>query len=261
MKKIFMSMLMMLLFALFMTGCGNDSSKKIVVGLDDQFPPMGFRDEQGNLVGFDVDLAKEAAKRMNVDIEFKPIDWDKKREELTGGNIDIIWNGLDITEERKEYMIFTKPYMQDRQILLVKHDDDQQIHSEGDLEGKVVGMQSGSTAENYFNNNKDLKSNLAGVKLYEKLDSGLDALKGGEVDVFICDEMIARYEVKTNPDRFDIIDVTTGFLTEMAVGFRKDDTELRDRVQEVFDDMVEDGTAKKISEQWFQADLIKYVHK
>ena len=256
-------MILPLIILPLITGCGGQSNDdtqtadKIVIGLDDEFAPMGFRNEQGRLIGFDIDLAYEAAKRMNVEIEFKPINWDKKREEITSGNVDIIWNGLDITEERKEYMIFTKPYMDDRQILLVKKDNDQGIHVEGDLEGKIVGVQAGSTAENYLAENDDLRKSFTMFKMYNRFQAALNALRDGEVDVFVCDELVARYEMNQRPDQFEIIDVKTGYVTEMGIGFRKDDTALRDRVQKAFDEMVADGTAKKISEQWFQADLIK----
>ena len=255
MKKIFV---LMMLFTLLVSGCGKSSGEKIVVGVDDEFPPMGFRDESGELVGFDIDLAKEVEKRMGVAFEFKPIIWNNKREEIESGNVDIIWNGLDITDERKEYMIFSKPYMDDRQIFLVKKGDDQNIRAEGDLEGKIIGVQAGSTAQTYFNEDEVLKKLLSGMKVYNKFNDGLAALERGDINVFICDESIARYEIHLRPDSFDIIDVTSGYLTEVAIGFRKNDTELRDRVQKVFDEMVKDGTAGKISEKWFQADLIKY---
>ena len=251
MKKILLPFLLMILF---MTGC---ASEKLTVGLDDDFEPLGFRDERGEIVGFDVDLAKEAGKRLGVEIIFRPIDWDKKREEITSGNVDLIWNGLDITDERKEYMIFSKPYMDDRQIFLVKKGSRQNIHSEGDLEGKIVGTQAGSTAENYLHETEILTKNFKEFKTYLKFKDGLNALLNEEIDVFICDELIARYNVSKHFGQFDIIDVKTGYPTEVGIGFRKDNVELRDRVQKVFDEMIKDGTAKKISMRWFQADLIK----
>jgi len=257
MKKI---LLLLMLMIFLLSGCGGSQVvkyDKIVIGLDDEFAPMGFHDENGELVGFDVDLAKETGKRLGVKLEFKPIDWDKKKEAITSGSVDIIWNGLDITEARKEYMIFTKPYMDDRQILLVKNGNEQNINAEGDLAGKIIGVQSGSTSENYFEQEKNLKDSFAGFKAYEKFHEGLDALTKDEIDVFVCDELVARYEINHHPDKFEIINVKTGFVTEVSVGFRKGDVELRDKVQEVFDEMVKDGTAKKISEKWFQADLIK----
>ena len=256
MKKIFLPLLLIILL---ITGCGNDSQKddKLIIGIDDEFAPMGFRNEKNELVGFDIDLAKEAAKRLDVKIEFKPIDWDKKREEITSGNVDMIWNGLDITDERKQYMIFTKPYMDDRQILLVRKDDTQGILTEGDIEGKIVGVQAGSTSDCYINQNEELRNSLRDFKTYEKFNDAIEALSNAEIDIFVCDEMVARYEMNNHPDEFEIVDVKIGEITETAVGFRKDDTELRDKVQAAFDEMIRDGTAKKISEKWFNADLIK----
>ena len=219
---------------------------------------LGFHNAQNELVGFDIDLAKETAKRMDVQFEFKPIDWDKKKEALISGEVDLIWNGLDITEERKEYMIFTKPYMDDRQIFLIRKDDDLKIRSESELEGKILGVQAGSTAENYLNQSEYLKNKFKELKIYGKFKDAVKALKNKEIDVLVCDEMIARYEINTNSaGKLEIVDVRTGYVTEMAIGFRKEDTALRNKVQAAFDDIVKDGTAKDISEKWFQADLIK----
>ena len=255
MKKIFL-LLMLMIFLL--TGCGNfNKTDKLIVGIDEEFPPMSFHNEKNILVGFDIDLAGEVANRMGIEIEFKPIIWDNKREEIISGNVDIIWNGLDITEERKEYMIFTKPYMDDRQIILVKKGNDQGIHAKGDLSGKIIGLQAGSTSDDYFNRNEYLKNNLKGYKTYKRFNEVVEALRNEEIEVLICDEMIARYEMKSHPDDFELLNVKIGSIAEMAVGFRKNDTELRDRVQAAFDEMIKDGTAKKISEKWFQADLIK----
>ena len=267
MKKIFaVCMLMMMIFA----GCGGENisaktdgsstleeGKKIIIGVDDEFPPISFHDEKNNLVGFDVDLAKEAARRMKVAIEFKHIDWDKKKEAITSGSVDMIWNGLDITEERKEYMIFTKPYMDDRQVLLVRKGNGLDITSEGDLEGKVIGTQAGSTSDDYINANELIKETFKDYKTYGRFGEVLSALKGGEVDVIICDELIARYETNKNQGQLELVNVKVGSVAEMAVGFAKDKTDLRDKVQAAFDEMIADGTAKKISERWFKADVIR----
>lgn len=255
-KKIFLPLMLMIFL---LTSCGGDykPKDKVIIGLDDDFAPMGFHDAQNKLVGFDVDLARETAKRMGVEFIFKPIEWDKKKEALLSGSVDLIWNGLDITEERKEYMIFTKPYMDDRQIFLVRKNNESNIRSEGDLDGKVVGTQAGSTAETYFLQNTALKNHFKDFKTYVKFSDLLNALKSNVIDVIVCDEMIARYEINANPNQYEIINVQTGFVTEMAIGFRKEDVQLRDKVQAAFDDMVKDGTAKEISEKWFQADLIK----
>ena len=264
MIKIFM--IAMLLIEMLSTGCSFDFSsndlgimkrEKIKIGLDDEHAPMGFRDEKGEIVGFDVDLAKEAAKRMNVEVEFIPIDWANKKEEITSGNVDMLWNGCDITDERKEYMTFSKPYMENRQILMAKKGSTQNIHSINDLEGKIVGTQAGSNSEDYINDNEDLKSSLAGFKTYLNFKEAFEDLDNNLVDILIVDEIVARYEMAVNPGKFEIIEFTVGPSTEFGIGFRKDNLELRDKVQNVFDSMVKDGTTKRISEQWFKADLIK----
>lgn len=261
MKKIFL-----LLIAIFlMTGCGgeknsNDAkspkySRIITVGFD-EFAPMGFT-ENGEIVGFDIDLAKEAAKRMGVTFEFKPIDWGNKESELDSGNVDMIWNGLSMLEDRKEHMTFSKPYMDNRQIILVAKDNPQEIHSVGDLTGKIVAAQAGSTSENYINEDEYLRNSFAKFKTYRNINEGFEALSKGEVDALITDEIAARYEINKNPDAFKIVEDTIGPVAQFGIGFRKGNTELRDKVQQVFDSMVKDGTAKEISEQWFGADLIK----
>ena len=119
MKK-FLLLAMTLLMALsLVAGCGSDSPKKMVIGLDDNFAPMGFRNEKNEIVGFDIDLAREAGKRLGVEVTFKPIDWSAKEAELNGKRIDVLWNGLTITEERKANILFTKPYLENRQIVVV----------------------------------------------------------------------------------------------------------------------------------------------
>ena len=251
---------MLLLVTMIFTGC-NDTSQtidKIIVGID-EFAPMGFRNERGEIVGFDIDLAKETAARMGVEVEFKFIDWDNKEFEITNGNVDMIWNGCDIMNEYKEYMIFSKPYMDNRQILLVKKGNPEGIHSEGDLYGKIVGTQAGSNSETYINENEKLKNTFAVFKTYRNIKEGFEALSNGTFDALIIDEIAGRYEIMRHPNRFTIAEVTVGPVSEFGIGFRKGDTKLRDRVQRAFNEIVRDGTARQISENWFKADLLKNV--
>ena len=267
MKKFLPLIILSLIILSLMTGCGGGqgaddsgdtkSDKTLVVGLDDEYAPMGFRDKNGELIGFDIDLAKEVGKRMGVALEFLPIDWNNKENELDSGRIDIIWNGLDITPERKERILYSKPYMDNRQILLVKKDNRQGIRSEGDLAGKRVGTQAGSNSETYVHQNEQLRDSFAEFKTYRNFRDAFNELESGLVDVLIVDELAGRYEMSNVPSKFDPIEVTVGPVTEIGIGFRKEDVELRDKVQKVFDSMIADGTARKISEQWFQADLIK----
>ena len=259
MKKIFMAAL--LLVTMIFAGCGGDSAKpqesKIVIGLDDEYAPMGFKNEQNEIVGFDVDLAKEAAKRLGSEVEFKAIDWNSKEAELKSGRIDIIWNGLDITPERQENMLFSDPYMDNRQIVFVKKGNDQGIKSEADLAGKTVGTQAGSTAESYIDKTAALKDSFKEFKTYGDYVSAFMDLENGRIDALVCDEIVGRYAMSKQGDKFDALNVTVGPVSEFGFAFSKENQALRDKVQKVFDEMVKDGSAAKISEQWFGANLIK----
>lgn len=151
-KKSIISLLaLFLVIGIFITGCtspdsgeseeasGSNDDKTFVVGLDDSFPPMGFRDEKNEIVGFDVDLAKEVGKRMGMEVVLQQINWDTKELELDSGNIDVIWNGLTMTDERVKVMDFTDPYLENDQVIVVKKDSD--IKVKADLAGKNVGVQ------------------------------------------------------------------------------------------------------------------------
>lgn len=266
MKKILMAA--MLAVTMIFSGCGGGDTpaksdgdksevKKITIGLDDEYAPMGFKNEQNEIIGFDVDLAKEAAKRLGSEVEFKAIDWNSKEAELKSGRIDIIWNGLDITPERQENMLFSDPYMDNRQIVFVKAGNSQGIMAEADLAGKTVGTQAGSTAETYIDKTENLKNSFKEFKTYGEYVSAFMDLENGRIDALVCDEIVGRYAMSKQGDKFEALDVTVGPVSEFGIAFRKDDTELRDKVQKVFDEMVSDGAAKKISEEWFNADLIK----
>ena len=257
------------LSAALLAGCGGNSAqnaasgsgaqgagKKIVVGLDDNYPPMGFKDENNQIVGFDVDLAKEASKRLGREVEFKGIDWSSKEAELKSGRVDVLWNGLDITEKRKENMLFSDPYMDNRQIIFVRKGTTG-IDSEASLAGKVVGTQSSSTAEEYILGNEAFKNSMKAVKTYSDYISAFMDLENGRLDAIIADEITGRYYMSKHPDKIEAVDVTVGPVSTFGIGFRKDDQKLRDEVQKVLDEMVKDGSAGKISEKWFGKDILK----
>ena len=267
MRKLFLTA--GLLVSMLLTGCGGETgntgtqnnggttSEKIVIGLDDEYAPMGFKDESNQIVGFDVDLAKEATKRLGSEVEFKAIDWSSKEAELKSGRIQIIWNGLDITPERQENMLFSDPYMDNRQIIFVRTGEDQGIAAATDLAGKAVGTQAGSTGETNINNIPDLKNSFSEFKTYGDYVSAFMDLENGRLDAVVCDEIVGRYYMSKHPDKLQALDVTVGEVTQFGIAFDKENTALRDKVQKAFDEIVADGTATKISEQWFGADLIK----
>ena len=262
MKKIFALCMMLVLAVTALAGCGGDTAKKdeakkIVVGLDDNFPPMGFKDEKNEIVGFDIDLAKEAAKRLGREVEFKAIDWNSKEAELKSGRVDVLWNGLDITEQRKENMLFSEPYMDNRQIVFVAKGKNVAIASEADLAGKAVGTQSGGTTEEYFTKNTALKDSMKEVKYYPDYITAFMDLENGRLDAVVGDEIIGRYYISKHPDEIEAVETVIGEVSQFGFAFRKDDQALRDEVQKVFDEMKADGTVAKISEKWFAKDITK----
>ena len=262
MKKIFALCMMLVLAVTALAGCGSNSaqkeeSKKIVVGLDDSFPPMGFKDEKNEIVGFDIDLAKEVAKRLGREVEFKAIDWNSKEAELKSGRVDILWNGLDITDKRKENMLFSEPYMDNRQIVFVAKNGKVSVAGEADLAGKTIGTQSGGTTEEYFENKPELKASMKEVKYYPDYINAFMDLGNGRLDAVVGDEIIGRYYISKHPDEIQAIDTVIGTVSQFGIAFRKDDQKLRDEVQKVFDEMKADGTVAKISEKWFAKDITK----
>ena len=249
--------LLIICAALVMTSCGGfREPQKVVIGIDDGYAPIAFRNEQNEIVGFDIDLAQEAMRRLDFDVEFRPIDWNKKEEELDAKRIDMIWNGLNITPERRKIMLFSKSYMINRQIVFVKRDDSTDLIVKEDLAGKIVGTQVGTIGEYYIDKDKALKKSFRELKIYHSYLDALDALNNGEIDALICDEIVGRYAGSNEGDKFKALEITIGSVTEIGIGFRKDNVELRNQVQKVFDEMIKDGPAKQISEKWFKADLI-----
>ena len=167
------------------------SRGKFVIGLDDSFPPMGFRDEENNIVGVDIELAAEVAERLGVEFVAQPINWDTKEMELDNGNIDCIWNGMTVTEERAEAMFLSKPYLNNRQVVIVKESSG--IQELSDLEGKTVALQKGSSAEQAL-----ASSEIADKVIVQTYDENVTAfmdLQAGRVDAFLVDEVAGNYIV------------------------------------------------------------------
>jgi len=236
-----------------LVGCGSTKNagqelpKKVVIGLDDAFAPMGFRNDKGELVGFDIDMAKEAAARANIEIEFKPIDWSSKEAELKSKHIDILWNGLTITEKRKEQILFSDPYIQDKQILVVRADSP--IKTKEDLAGKLVGTQMSSTAQMMIER-EPISKEFKELKLYNDYVNAFMDLQLNRIEAVVVNGNNARYTLKDKMDQYRIIDV--GFPVDFSgVGFRKEDTALRDRFNQILADMKKDGTADKIAIKWY----------
>lgn len=166
---------------------------KLVLGLDDSFPPMGFRDDNNQIVGYDIDLAKEVAKRLGVELVLQPIDWDSKELELNSNKIDCIWNGMTINPDRVENMFFAKPYIANRQIIIVGENTG--IKTKADLEGKQVGLQKGSSAVAAVEADA-IHSKIKKITEYQNNVDAFNDLKIGRIDALVVDEVAGRYLVE-----------------------------------------------------------------
>ena len=264
MKKLITALLTVLMVSsLLLSGCGigggdtwSSIEKKgeIVVGLDDAFPPMGFRDEKGEITGFDIDLAKEAASRMGLKVKFQPIVWDNVIMELNNKNIDLIWNGMSITDERLEKIAVTDPYIANRQIIVV--DSGSSISNKAGLTGKIIGIQSGSSSIDALKKDDKTYKSIKEMVEFGTNDEALRDLNVGRVDAVVVDEVVGRYYISKFPSDYKVLDENFG-EEDYAVGIRKSDKKLLTELQKAIDEMVEDGTAAEISKKWFGKDIME----
>lgn len=225
---------------------------KFVLGLDDSFPPLGFRDDDNQIVGYDIDLAKEVAKRLGVEFVAQPISWDAKEMELNTGKIDCIWNGLTITEERKQALAFTFPYLNNAQVLIVRNDSG--IKTLADMKGKSVGIQSGSSAQDAVEGNAAFSSSLGEKVMFKDNITALNDLDIGGVDGVVMDSVVGNYSISQTGKPFSVLDEVLS-NEEYGIAFRKGDIKLRDEVQNILLEMAKDGTVAAISQKWFGKDI------
>lgn len=222
------------------------------MGLDDNFPPMGFRDEKGNLVGFDVDLAKEVTKRMGITLKLQAIDWNAKEQELNTGNIDCIWNGFTITDERKQAMTFTPPYIHNAQVVVVRADSP--YTTLASLDGKTVGYQAGSSASNAINDSPEFKQSIKSFVEFKENLTGLMDLEIGGIDALVVDVTVAEDNIRRSGKPFRILEEELA-PEDYGIGFRKGEQKLADAIWEQLLAMKQDGTLAKISTDWFGSDI------
>ncbi|MDD7362877.1 MAG: amino acid ABC transporter substrate-binding protein [Peptoniphilus sp.] len=227
-----------------------DKNKTYVLGLDDTFAPMGFRDDKGELVGFDVDLSQAAADKMGIKLECQPIDWTMKETELETGNIDMIWNGYSITPEREKKLLLSDPYMDNRQIIVTMKDSP--VESKKDLEGKRITVQGESSALEAVNKDEAFVKTLAEPPVeYATNTECFKDIEAKRCDAVVVDEVLARYYMKQNgEDNYKVLEDNFG-EEQFAVGMRKDDQALMDALNKALKELKDDGTYDKIYQKYF----------
>lgn len=265
MKKLIGLLLSAMLVA-SLTACGNNGTAptanntadtswddivaqgKIVMGVDDEFPPMGFRESNGEVVGFDVDFAKAVASELGVELEVMAIDWASKEAQLMAGNIDVIWNGYSITDERKEKVAFTKPYLANRMVIVTK--EGYGVTKKDDLKNVKIGVQAMSSAIDAMKEDaiySEIESNLQEFSV--NTDAMLD-LDNNNVKAVVMDEVVADYYIAKHPGNYVVLEDNFG-SEEYGIGVRKEDKAFLEKLQTAIDTTIENGKAASVSETWF----------
>ena len=229
----------------------SDEDNEFVVGFDQEFPPMGFVDENGEFTGFDLELAAEAAKRMGMELKFQPIAWDAKDMELESGTIDCIWNGFTMNGREDGYT-WTQPYMNNTQVFVVNADSG--IETLEDLAGKTVEVQADSSAEAALKDMPDLMSSFGTVQTTPDYNTTFMDLEMGAVDAIAMDIIVAGYQIEQRQNGCVILEESIA-SEEYGIGFKKGNEVLRDKVQAALEEMAADGTMTEISVKWFGEDV------
>lgn len=265
MKKIMYIILVLLLGSILLLGCGKKKDKEVSqnvlskiksegvmkIGLDDSYPPMEFRNEKNNLVGFDIDLANEIGKKIGVKVEFVTTEWSGILLALESGKFDAIISSLSITEEREKNIGFTKPYVVGGLVVAIKKGNTS-INKLEDLNGKVIGCQMGSTGHTAAKDMEKLKE----VRPYNKITEAFSDLNIGRIDGVIMDAQVGGYYLSKNTDKFQVLDdkVNEG---PIGIGIKKDNTELITTFDKIIEELKKDGTMSKLSLKWFGFDAYK----
>lgn len=267
-KRVIAVLMAVAMTATMFTGCGEKAKDKggdgadtsleyvkekgtLVVGLDPAFPPMGFMDENQEIVGFDIDLAKEVCERMEIEPEFTPIDWDTKEQELNTKGIDCIWNGLSRSPEREEALLLSDTYMLNTQVAVVLADNEAKTLD--DLAGKTVAVQTASTAEEAIANDKEFADSIEILSIKDNVQAMLE-LGTNSADAVVMDKVVAMYYMEKEAGKYKILDESLAD-EEYAIAFRKADQALCDEVVKTLKEMKEDGTLAEIATKWFGEDI------
>lgn len=262
------TVLVLVIGSLALTGCGGSDEEtaddtsweyvqdngQLVIGLDDTFAPMGFRDENNNLVGFDIDLATAVCKELGVEAKFQPINWDSKEMELTSKNIDCIWNGMSITPERKEQMSLSNKYLNNK-IIVMALSDDVKVEKAEDIANYNIGTQVDSAALETMQANEAYDSFKDKITEYKTYDQAIMDMQAGRVDCIVVDQVLGEYKNSKMKEKMNVCDFDFGD-DFYAIGFRKEDKALTDKVNEAIKAVIDSGDGEKISNEWFGKNIV-----
>lgn len=270
-KKILLFMTLLAFFVLTLSGCSNNKKSvaqqantadtwssikkrgRVIIGLDDTFVPMGFREKSGKLVGYDIDLAKAVFKQYGIKADFQPIDWNMKETELRNRTIDLIWNGYTITPARQKQLMFSRPYMANRQVLVTKTNEN--ITSFKGMQGKTLGAQTSSSGASLLDEHpKMLKDYIKGKNpvLYDSFNNALMDLDADRIQGLLIDSVYAGYYISKEKDPASYRVTRGGFTGEdFAAGMRKGDKTMKKKIDQGLQHLANTGELQKINKKWF----------
>lgn len=267
-KAITLGLLLILALSIF-TGCAKTSpasaagtsngdgsldrvkkAGKLVIGIDDTFPPMEFRNDKNELIGFEVELDQEIAKRLGVKVEWQPTEWSTITGALQAKKFDMILSAMTVTSERSQVVAFGEPYFHASQVVAVRQGTN--INTAADLKGKVVASQLGSSSAESAT--KLLNAKMEDLKLYNSFTEAFTDLSNKRIDAIVVDELTARYYLTQKPGAFSILNDKLD-PEPTAAAFRKEDQQLRQEIDKTIADIKKDGTWEKLSMKWFNSVL------
>lgn len=255
MKKILSVVLVCASMMMLLAGCGKKDDGKFIVGFDADFPPYGYMDDNGEYVGFDLDLAAEVCSRRGWEVVYQPINWDSKDMELSSGNISCIWNGFTMSEDRLDAYEWSTPYVDNSQVFVVPKDAG--ITTQADLAGLTVAVQTASSALEALQSEDcaDLTASFKELTEVPDYNTAFLNLESGAVDAIAMDIGVANYQCEQRDGAYVVLDEPI-ISEQYGIGFLKGNTELRDQVQETLDEMAADGTFMEIAKKWGLEDCV-----
>ncbi len=267
MKKISLCLISILLFTLFVVGCGSQTAKveepkkqtlldtikkrgTIKVGTEGTYPPFTFKNEKGELTGFDVEIINEVAKRLGVKAEFVPTEWKAMFAGLDSERFDVIANQVGINEKRLEKYDFSVPYtVSGAQVIVNKDTTD--INSVEDIKGRKVGVTQGSNWEELA------KKSGANVQYYKGANEIFADLGANRIEAALNDRLFVSEYLLKNPNQNLKVTGKTFNVEQSGLAFRKGSPELIEAVNNALKEMQADGTYLKIAKKWFGEDVSK----
>lgn len=222
------------------------------------YEPMNYYDSNNELTGFDTEFAEAVCEKLGVEPDFQVIEWEQKETELKAKSIDCIWNGLTITEDRKENMAFSTPYVDNRQVLISKSSDEEKFSTDDGLKNIQIAAESGSAGETAIKNH-DILSTDKYIACSAQKDVLME-VKAGTVDAGVIDYVMASSSIREDTDYSDLTIVDSIELTpeQYAVGLRLEDTETLEKINQSIQELADDGTLETLAEKYGLSDVLAF---